>query len=79
MVDEKHMRMMGELTEIYSTYQDAEDLINIGAYPAGSSKRIDRAIDRIDDINAFLKQEIDKSTSPQKMLEMFDKAIGGLE
>ncbi len=78
-VDDKHLRMMRKLTDLYATYQDAEDLINIGAYPPGSSERIDRAIDRIDDINTFLRQDVDESTTPQEMLEMFEKAIGGLE
>ncbi|MCE5249600.1 FliI/YscN family ATPase [bacterium] len=77
-VDKKHLRIMRKLTELYATYTDAEDLINIGAYPAGSSKRIDMAIDRIDDINAFLRQDIDEVSSPEEMLGMFEKAVGGL-
>jgi len=77
-VDEKHLRMIRKLIDMYSTYVDAEDLINIGAYPAGSSERIDRAIDRINDINAFLIQDINESCSPQEMLEKLEKAVGGL-
>ena len=78
-IETKHLGMMRELTDIYATYQDAEDLINIGAYPAGSSAKIDRAIDRIDDINGFLRQSIDESTPPQEMLVKLEKALGGLE
>jgi flagellum-specific ATP synthase len=70
--------MKQNLTDMYATYQDAEDLINIGAYPRGSSERIDRAIDRIDDINTFLRQGIDEETSPDEMLKLFEKTIGGL-
>ncbi|MBN1290269.1 MAG: FliI/YscN family ATPase [Candidatus Latescibacteria bacterium] len=75
-VDANHLQMVRKLIEIYSTYIDSEDLINIGAYPTGSSKRIDRAIDRIDDINAFLMQEITERTSPGEMLKMLEKAVG---
>ena len=78
-VDGKHLGLVKKLIDIYSTYVDAEDLINIGAYPAGSSKRIDLAIDRIDDINAFLMQRINESCSPQEMLEKFEKAVGGAQ
>jgi flagellum-specific ATP synthase len=41
-----------------ATYQDAEDLIKIGAYAAGSSPRIDEAIAKLDAVNAFLRQDL---------------------
>ena len=37
-------------------YEEAEDLINIGAYVKGSNPKIDRAIEKIDRVNAFLRQ-----------------------
>ena len=43
---------------LMAVYKDAEDLIHIGAYVKGSSKRIDAAIQKIDAINAFLCQGI---------------------
>ena len=75
-VSSDHIRKIQDLVSICSTYNDAEDLINIGAYPKGSSPRIDRAIDRIDDINSFLRQDIDESSAPQDMMERLYKAIG---
>ena len=47
--------------EVSSTYRDAEDLINIGAYQRGSNAEIDLAIEMIPTINAFLKQGIRES------------------
>jgi len=44
--------------EIYATYTDAEDLIHIGAFSPGSSKRIDGSIALIDRIQNFLIQPI---------------------
>jgi ATP synthase in type III secretion protein N len=38
-------------------YEEKRDLIALGAYVAGSDKRLDRAIDRIERIHAFLQQE----------------------
>lgn len=46
-----------------AVYRENEDLINIGAYAAGSSKKIDYAISRIDAINDFLTQGFDESAS----------------
>ena len=38
-------------------YEEKRDLIALGAYVAGSDKRLDRAIERIEKIHAFLQQE----------------------
>ncbi|MFS8523415.1 MAG: FliI/YscN family ATPase [Limnochordales bacterium] len=46
--------------DILATYADAEDLVNIGAYVPGSNPRIDQALERIDDVWAFLRQPIDE-------------------
>ena len=43
--------------------QEAEDLINIGAYTQGSNPRIDLAIQKIDAFNRFLQQPIKESVS----------------
>ena len=53
-------------------------MINIGAYVEGSNPRIDRAINRIDDINAFLRQGIDEFTLPDEALAILEEAIGGI-
>lgn len=53
----------GRLRNVLATFQENEDLINIGAYAAGSSKKIDYAIARIDAINDFLTQGFDESAS----------------
>jgi flagellum-specific ATP synthase len=41
-----------------ATYQDAEDLIKIGAYAAGSSPQIDEAVAKRDAVRAFLRQDL---------------------
>jgi flagellum-specific ATP synthase len=53
-----HREAARKFKAIYSTYQNAEDLINIGAFSAGSNHRIDRAISLIDRVNDFLVQPI---------------------
>lgn len=65
----------GELKEVLSTYRDAEDLINIGAYEEGSNPEIDYALEHIDDVNDFLQQGVqetsDFESTRQELTEIF--------
>lgn len=61
--DESHKTAARKLREIYATYADAEDLINIGAFSPGSNRRIDGAIALIDRIRNFLIQPVRQRTS----------------
>lgn len=53
----EHKAAAGKLKNVLATYQEAEDLINIGAYKRGSNPGIDYAISKIDAVNAFLMQD----------------------
>jgi flagellum-specific ATP synthase len=58
----KDQRMLAQQArEILANYQEAEDLINIGAYVKGSNPKIDKAIAKIDNLNEFLRQDINGS------------------
>ena len=59
----RHRELAGKARSVMAVYRENEDLINIGAYAAGSSKKIDYAIARIDAINDFLTQGFDESAS----------------
>lgn len=48
--------LAGRGREILASWRDAEDMIHIGAYVRGSDPKIDYAIERIDPINAVLRQ-----------------------
>lgn len=65
----EHIKMAGAIKDIMSVYNEAEDLINIGAYKRGSNKKIDLAIKLIDDINGFLRQETYNSPTFEETLE----------
>ena len=56
LVDDRVRGAAYSVRDLLATYRDAEDLINIGAYKRGSNPKIDLAIQKIDAINAFLKQ-----------------------
>jgi len=71
-VDDKHKQSAHKLKEILATYRKAEDLINIGAYVSGSNSKIDYAIEMIDKINAYLRQDIEETV-------FFDDSIAQLD
>lgn len=48
----------GKVKDLMATYKESEDLINIGAYTKGTNEKIDKAIETIDSINDFLKQNV---------------------
>ncbi len=56
----EHKELAGKLKNVLATYNEAEDLINIGAYKPGSNPEIDYAIRKIKDVNSFLKQATDE-------------------
>jgi flagellum-specific ATP synthase len=58
-ITDDHKVMAGKLKNVLATYQEAEDLINIGAYKNGSNPDIDYAISKIQQVNEFLMQQVD--------------------
>lgn len=67
--DEKHKKAAGRLKNVLATYQEAEDLINIGAYKSGSNREIDYAITKINAVNTFLCQGTHEKFTFEEMLE----------
>ena len=68
--DREHKVVAGKLKNVLATYNEAEDLINIGAYKKGSNKNIDYAIEKIDAVNEFLLQATDECFQFEEELEM---------
>lgn len=58
-----------KLRELLAAYEDKRDLIVLGAYKPGSDARVDRALSRIDAIEAFLKQAPNEVANPQATFE----------
>ncbi|MCL6635887.1 MAG: flagellar protein export ATPase FliI [Peptococcaceae bacterium] len=71
---EIHRIQAGRLRDLLAAYKQAEDLINIGAYVAGSNPRIDEAIASYQGIVSFLRQDLHEQTRYSDTLEML-KAI----
>lgn len=76
-VDEEHRKLAGECVQIMATYRKAEDLINIGAYVAGSNPDIDYAIKMMPRVNAFLQQGMDEKVSYRQTREELQQLFQG--
>ena len=68
----QHRENANKLKAIMAVYRKAEDLINIGAYVAGSSRTIDYAIDMIEKVNSYLKQEIEEKVSFEDSVQQLE-------
>ncbi len=69
----EHKQLAGKVKSVLATYQEAEDLINIGAYKQGSNAKIDDAIGKIDQINGFLQQDVGERCSVEETLNMLQE------
>ena len=75
--DKAHRAAAGKLKNIMATYNEAEDLINIGAYKKGSNPNIDNAISKIGAVNDFLLQTTDEKYDFNQTVEMLEGLFEG--
>ncbi len=62
-----------KIKNLMSTYRDAEDLINVGAYTKGSNEDIDMAIDKHKDIFNFLVQDTHAKVEFDTTIKMMEE------
>jgi len=65
----EHKQAAGKLKTVLATYNEAEDLINIGAYKNGSNPNIDYAIAKNEAVNEFLLQETDEKYTFEESID----------
>ena len=66
----EHKEYAGRLKNVLAVYQEAEDLINIGAYKEGSNPEIDYAISKITKVNEFLRQDVNSKYGLEEELKL---------
>ncbi|MCY8292017.1 flagellar protein export ATPase FliI [Bacillus haynesii] len=74
--EKDHIRAANRFREMLSTYQNSEDLINIGAYKKGSSREIDEAIQFHPKLISFIKQEVDEAASLEESISLLKSLTG---
>lgn len=75
-VSKQHREAANKIRDILATYQEAEDLINIGAYVKGSNPKIDYALKVIDQVYAFLKQDMYDNSAFEKTVTELQAIVG---
>lgn len=76
-ISEDHKRLAAKVKSLISVYNEAEDLINLGAYVKGSNPRIDEALRYIDEIRKFLIQDVDEKVDFEETLLRLKRIFEG--
>ncbi|MAT57537.1 MAG: flagellar protein export ATPase FliI [Melioribacteraceae bacterium] len=74
-VNRDHRMRAIQFNEILTTYNEAEDLINIGAYVKGSNPQIDHALSKISKLRSFLKQDMTEKAMFQDSISKLNSII----
>ena len=75
-VPEEHQKIASRMRNLLGLYQKNADLISIGAYKRGANPALDEAVSKINDINAFLQQDINESFTYEETLRRMEKITG---
>lgn len=74
-IREDHLKLTGQIKDFMAAFRENEDLIQIGAYAAGSSERVDRSIKLHDPLFNFLRQDrSEKSTFDESVKKLRELA-----
>ncbi len=71
----RHLEIAAKVRDLYSTYNQSADLINIGAYKQGSNPKIDESIAKLPRIQNFIRQGIHESFSFEDTLKQLEAII----
>ncbi len=74
-VDKEHLKIVNTIKSHIAIYKESEDLINIGAYEKGSSKKIDLAIEKNDVYNEFLTQLIEEKPEYEDVVNQLKEIV----
>jgi flagellum-specific ATP synthase len=78
-VDTAHRDLARQAREVLAAYREAADLVDVGAYAAGSNPRVDRALRCIGPLNAFLRQDPGERSRLAETLGALRRALGVAE
>ena len=71
----EHKTTAGRFRHVLAIYEEAKDLINIGAYVSGSNPKIDYATECIDDMNEFVRQPVEEHANFQESVDRLNKLL----
>jgi flagellum-specific ATP synthase len=77
--DPAYLPFINQAREVMATYADMEELIRLGAYRAGSSAEVDKAIRLHRPLEEFLAQSKEEATSLGQGYQRLEQILGGTE
>lgn len=73
----QHQKLARKIKQMNSLLTHSKDLINVGAYQAGSNLALDEALAKQNDITAFLQQEIVERVDMQSSVNQLGELLQG--
>lgn len=74
-ISHEHAAAASQFRELLAAYENARDLISIGAYESGSNPQVDRALELLGPMRSFLRQQPDDRTSPARCVERLRELV----
>jgi FliI/YscN family ATPase len=75
-VSAEQLEAAGKIRSTLATYKSVEDLISIGAYVKGSNPKVDQAVQRLDEVQGFLRQSREENALWQDTLQRMKGFLG---
>jgi flagellum-specific ATP synthase len=72
-----HRDLAQEAREVLAAYRETADLIEVGAYVAGTNPRVDRALRCINEVNSVLRQGPEERFTLEQTLAELKRALDG--
>jgi flagellum-specific ATP synthase len=74
-MSEADLNRVGTARDLLALYRKNEDLVNIGAYTAGTNPRVDRAVERQPVLMQFLRQSIAEKWTRERSIAELQKLV----
>ncbi|PKM77661.1 MAG: flagellar protein export ATPase FliI [Firmicutes bacterium HGW-Firmicutes-15] len=74
-VSNQHLQDANRFRSLLAIYEDAKDLIDIGAYKKGSNPRVDEALRVIEKCQAFTRQDIYEGSHLTQTMQFLESSI----
>jgi len=74
-IDDEHRDAANKLREVVANYEKERDLILIGAYEEGSDPKVDYAIEKIEEVNNYLKQGVYDKIGLDEAIELLKEVF----
>jgi flagellum-specific ATP synthase/type III secretion protein N (ATPase) len=71
----EQLERSGKARDLLAIYQKNQDLINIGAYQAGSNSRVDASMRAYDPLMSFLRQNVDDAPQAESTWEQLGHVL----